>query len=46
VDEEQITEWAGVTSGAFTLRVRPGGHFHVSTDVAALVADVLGRETA
>ncbi|MEV5879664.1 alpha/beta fold hydrolase [Streptomyces sp. NPDC052101] len=44
VDEKQMTEWAGVTSGAFTLRVRPGGHFHVSTDVAGLVSDVLDRE--
>lgn len=44
VDEKQMTEWAGVTSGASTLRVRPGGHFHMSTDVAGLVSGVLGRE--
>ncbi|WP_171116184.1 MULTISPECIES: alpha/beta fold hydrolase [Streptomyces] len=46
VDEKQLTEWADSTSGEFTLRVRPGGHFHVATDVAGLVADVLGREPA
>ncbi|MFF8413730.1 thioesterase II family protein [Streptomyces omiyaensis] len=44
VDEERMAGWAGVTSGPYTLRVRPGGHFHVSGDVAGLVADVLGRE--
>lgn len=44
VDEMWLTEWADVTTGEFTLRVRPGGHFHVATDVAGLVGDVLGRE--
>jgi pyochelin biosynthetic protein PchC len=44
VDETRLREWAGVTSGEFTLKVRPGGHFHVGTDVAELVSDILGRE--
>lgn len=43
VDETRLAEWAGVTSGDFTLRVRPGGHFHVATDVVGLVSDILGR---
>jgi pyochelin biosynthesis protein PchC len=46
VDETLLTEWAGVTSGEFTLRVRPGGHFHVATDVSGLVSDILDREPA
>jgi pyochelin biosynthesis protein PchC len=44
VDEARLKEWADLTSGDFTLRVRPGGHFHVATDVAGLVAEVLGRD--
>jgi pyochelin biosynthetic protein PchC len=43
VDETRLVEWAGVTSGEFTLRVRPGGHFHITTDVTELISDVLGR---
>lgn len=43
VDETRLKRWADVTSGEFTLKVRPGGHFHVATDAARLVADVLGR---
>ncbi|MCP3820197.1 alpha/beta fold hydrolase [Streptomyces sp. A3M-1-3] len=43
VDEPRLKAWAGVTSGDFTLRVRPGGHFHVTTDAAELVADVVRR---
>ena len=46
VDETRLTQWADVTSGGFALRVRPGGHFHVATDVAGLVSDILGREPA
>ncbi|MBL1097912.1 thioesterase II family protein [Streptomyces coffeae] len=46
VDEALLGEWADVTSGEFRLRVRPGGHFHVGTDIAGLVSDILGRETA
>jgi pyochelin biosynthetic protein PchC len=44
VEEPALTGWAGLTTGAFTLRIRPGGHFHVATDVAGLVADVLSHE--
>ncbi|OIK05293.1 thioesterase II family protein [Streptomyces monashensis] len=44
VDGKRMTGWAGVTSGAFTPGVRPGGHIHVPTDVAGLVSDVLDRE--
>ncbi|MFJ8133203.1 thioesterase II family protein [Streptomyces hydrogenans] len=44
VDQDTMAGWAAVTSGAYTLRVRPGGHFHVSSDVPGLVEDVLGRE--
>nr|AGS49544.1 thioesterase [uncultured bacterium esnapd8] len=46
VDESRLPEWAEVTTGEFTLTVRPGGHFHVATDVAGLVSDVVGRERA
>jgi pyochelin biosynthetic protein PchC len=44
VDEARLAEWAGVTSGDFTMRVRPGGHFHVSANVAELVADIVRRD--
>ena len=44
VDETRLEEWAGITSGEFTLRVRPGGHFHVATEVAELISDILGRD--
>ncbi|WP_189259928.1 thioesterase II family protein [Lentzea flava] len=45
VDEARLPEWATVTTGGFRLRVRPGGHFHVTTDVAALVGEVLDHES-
>ncbi|MFJ6666537.1 thioesterase II family protein [Streptomyces sp. NPDC091383] len=41
VEEEQLSGWAKVTTGAFALGVRPGGHFHLSTDPAVLVAEIL-----
>ncbi|MEX2971731.1 thioesterase II family protein [Streptomyces sp. C184] len=41
VEEVRLGEWAQITSGDFTLRVRPGGHFHVATDTAGLVADIV-----
>ncbi|MEU6013618.1 thioesterase domain-containing protein [Streptomyces sp. NPDC047515] len=44
VEETRLADWAGVTSGEFRLRVRPGGHFHVAGDVAGLVSDILDRE--
>lgn len=44
VDQTRLPRWADVTSGAFRLRTRPGGHFHVTADVAALVSDVLAPE--
>lgn len=43
LDQARLVGWAGVTAGAFTSTVRPGGHFHLSTEVAELVQDVLGR---
>lgn len=46
VDDTQVAEWANVTSDEFRLRVRPGGHFHLATDVARLVSDILGQEPA
>jgi pyochelin biosynthetic protein PchC len=46
VEEARLTEWAGASSGEFTLKARPGGHFHVATDVAGLVSDILGWEPA
>lgn len=46
VDEARLGEWARVSSGEFTLSVRPGGHFHVATDVAGLVADVVRQGRA
>jgi pyochelin biosynthetic protein PchC len=44
VDEARLAGWARVTSGEFTLRVRPGGHFHMATDAAELISDILGRD--
>ncbi len=41
VEQDQLAGWASVTSGGFSGTVRPGGHFHVTTDVAELVADVV-----
>jgi surfactin synthase thioesterase subunit len=41
VDEARLAEWAGVTSGEFASRVRPGGHFHLNVGVAELVSDAL-----
>ncbi|MFZ3561251.1 thioesterase II family protein [Streptomyces sp. BH055] len=41
VDEEQVVGWADVTTGAFRVGVRPGGHFHLSTDAEGLVAEIL-----
>ncbi|MBC2906531.1 thioesterase II family protein [Streptomyces cupreus] len=43
VEQAQLAGWASVTSGGFRGTVRPGGHFHVTTDVAELVADVLSQ---
>jgi pyochelin biosynthetic protein PchC len=43
VEQDQLAGWAGVTSGGFTQTARPGGHFHVTTDVPGLVADVLSQ---
>ncbi|PID55384.1 MAG: thioesterase [Micrococcales bacterium] len=40
VDPALLDGWAAITSGPFALKVRPGGHFHVSTDVAELVGDI------
>ncbi|MEU8501926.1 alpha/beta fold hydrolase [Streptomyces lavendulae] len=43
VEQTEMAGWGSVTSGGFTGAVRPGGHFHVATDVAGLVADVLSQ---
>jgi len=46
VDERRLPEWAAITTGEFTLRTRPGGHFHVAEDVPGLIADILRRGLA
>lgn len=46
VDERGFRAWADVTTGNFTLKVRTGGHFHVTTGVAELIADILGSQPA
>jgi pyochelin biosynthesis protein PchC len=43
VDENHVAEWAGVTTGPFTSIARPGGHFHLTSAVEELVADVLNQ---
>jgi pyochelin biosynthetic protein PchC len=46
VEETRLRGWAEVTTGEFTLTVRPGGHFHVATDVAGLFSEILEQPTA
>jgi len=41
VAEERLTGWAGTSTGPVTFHYRPGGHFHLFTDPAELVSDVL-----
>lgn len=41
VDETRLGGWAGVTSGGCAMKVRRGKHFHVITDVAELVSDIV-----
>lgn len=43
IDQTRLSTWADVTSDELTMRVRPGGHFHVTNDIAQLVSDVLAR---
>ncbi|KXK59341.1 hypothetical protein AWW66_24850 [Micromonospora rosaria] len=45
VDEAGLADWAAVTSGEFTLRVRPGGHFHLASDAGGLISDVLRQRS-
>lgn len=40
VTPEQMHEWADMTTGAFRLRVLPGGHFYLRTEEEALLADM------
>lgn len=43
---DQMRGWADMTDDAFRLRVLPGGHFYLSAEEAALLADItniLGR---
>ncbi|WP_030722390.1 thioesterase II family protein [Streptomyces griseus] len=40
VTPEQMRGWADMTSGAFRLRVLPGGHFYLRAEEAALLADI------
>jgi surfactin synthase thioesterase subunit len=46
VDEDQLEKWTNISTGSFTLRVRPGGHFHPAVDVAGLVSDILAPSPA
>jgi pyochelin biosynthesis protein PchC len=41
VSREQMRGWADVTRGSFRLRVLPGGHFHLRTAEAELLADLV-----
>ncbi|MFF4737821.1 thioesterase II family protein [Streptomyces sp. NPDC001262] len=44
VDAAQMKEWAGVTTGAFSVHVFPGGHFYLADHAAELarIATALG----
>jgi pyochelin biosynthetic protein PchC len=39
--DADLTAWSARTTGAFSTRERPGGHFHLWTDTDALVRDIL-----
>jgi surfactin synthase thioesterase subunit len=41
VSEEQARGWAQVTDGRFALRVLPGGHFYLTDQQTAVIAEVL-----
>ncbi|TDD88166.1 thioesterase [Actinomadura darangshiensis] len=41
VTPEQARGWAGVTDGRFALRVLPGGHFYLTEQQPAVIAEVL-----
>lgn len=43
VDESRLIEWSDVSTGAFSLRRRVGGHFHVFVEVGDLVVDVFSE---
>ncbi|MEU8635233.1 alpha/beta fold hydrolase [Amycolatopsis sp. NPDC048633] len=40
VNESELVEWGEVTTGSFSVRRRPGGHFHVFSAVGDLLEDV------
>ncbi|MEW1863571.1 alpha/beta fold hydrolase [Streptomyces sp. NPDC088194] len=42
--EAQVRSWSACTTGEFTLRARPGGHFHPRVDPRGLVEDVVGAD--
>lgn len=41
VDRAEIDGWSAVSTGRFSIRSRPGGHFRLFSDPAELVADVV-----
>ncbi|MFI6481044.1 thioesterase II family protein [Nonomuraea sp. NPDC050663] len=46
VDGAAFAAWAGVSSGGFSARSRPGGHFQVVADPSELIADILATLAA
>ncbi|MEV8378893.1 alpha/beta fold hydrolase [Kribbella sp. NPDC056861] len=40
IDEAQLVEWGEVSTGPLSVRRRPGGHFHVFTEIGDLIEDV------
>lgn len=41
---ERIRSWSAYTAGEFTVRARPGGHFHLRVDPRGLVEDVVAAD--
>lgn len=46
VEQSVLSRWGEITSGEYTLKVRQGGHFHLSNDVGELLRDVLRPQPA
>ncbi|MEV0899873.1 alpha/beta fold hydrolase [Actinoplanes sp. NPDC049802] len=43
VDRAQVAAWAELTTGPFTLREFPGGHFYLDEHRSTLIDEMLGR---